>query len=647
MATDLERLTVSLEARINQFEKSMAKAAGLTDRTARRIEDRFEKTESKLASFGKNILKGFIAGLSIGVARAGFDTFERIAASIAEIGAEAKRAGLGVEQFQELSFAARQANVSVDAITDGIKEMNLRADEFVFTGKGSGQEAFQRLGYSAETLKEKLKDPSALFTEIIGKLKEFDTAAQIRIADEVFGGTGGEQFVRLIEMGADGIDQAREKARDLGIVFDQDLVTKATELDRAIRTASETIGNTLQAAIINAGWALYDFVQQFWAFEDQSTSRLSTKVGELATKRAQLEGELKGLEQDSLSRSGLSNSILAGTIDPVTQMSLKDTRAALEGIKKQEQEINDILAARNPVAPTVRETVVGGVNDLPPSGGSGTKGGASTNAFDKLSASAAEKTRAIYAQIEAMKSINPLVDDYGYALTRAQMAQDLLNAATKAGLTVDEGMQETIDALADGYASATVELAKLQEQQDQAVEAFTAMRDAAKEVASTVVDGMLSGQSAAEALQGALQNVAKRLLDMALDAAIGNLFDNLAGIGGGSSNPLGSVLTGLFGGKRAGGGPVSAGRAYLVGEKGPEVVVPRASGMVIPNGALRGGGAQQVAVTVSVDDDGKLVAIARTAGAGAAGVLINSKVPRMIQDGAPKAVAAANVRKRV
>lgn len=39
-----------------------------------------------------------------------------------------------------------------------------------------------------------------------------------------------------------------------------------------------------------------------------------------------------------------------------------------------------------------------------------------------------------------------------------------------------------------------------------------------------------------------------------------------------------------FGGMRETGGPMDPGKAYLVGEKGPEIVVPREPGMVIPNG---------------------------------------------------------------
>jgi len=40
-------------------------------------------------------------------------------------------------------------------------------------------------------------------------------------------------------------------------------------------------------------------------------------------------------------------------------------------------------------------------------------------------------------------------------------------------------------------------------------------------------------------------------------------------------------------GARAGGGPVDAGSAYLVGEQGPELFVPSASGAIAPNAPAR------------------------------------------------------------
>jgi TP901 family phage tail tape measure protein len=49
---------------------------------------------------------------------------------------------------------------------------------------------------------------------------------------------------------------------------------------------------------------------------------------------------------------------------------------------------------------------------------------------------------------------------------------------------------------------------------------------------------------------------------------------------------------------RALGGPVSAGQSYLVGERGPELMVPSSSGHIVPNHAL-GGGGQPVVVYVN------------------------------------------------
>ncbi len=50
---------------------------------------------------------------------------------------------------------------------------------------------------------------------------------------------------------------------------------------------------------------------------------------------------------------------------------------------------------------------------------------------------------------------------------------------------------------------------------------------------------------------------------------------------------------------RAGGGPVSGGSPYLVGERGPEMFVPRSSGNIIPNHQLAGAGGGNVTIVYS------------------------------------------------
>ncbi|MFN8996634.1 MAG: hypothetical protein ACK5X3_23645, partial [Pseudomonadota bacterium] len=67
------------------------------------------------------------------------------------------------------------------------------------------------------------------------------------------------------------------------------------------------------------------------------------------------------------------------------------------------------------------------------------------------------------------------------------------------------------------------------------------------------------------------------------------------GVAGGGFSSIVSSIAGAFGfgggtqlPGRAAGGPVSAGMGYLVGEKGPELFLPRQSGSIVPNGAMGG-----------------------------------------------------------
>ena len=88
----------------------------------------------------------------------------------------------------------------------------------------------------------------------------------------------------------------------------------------------------------------------------------------------------------------------------------------------------------------------------------------------------------------------------------------------------------------------------------------------------------------------------------ALDAiAAGALKSGLQALLGGSGGGLTGVLSGLLTGGlpgRATGGPVTGGRPYLVGERGPELFVPTSAGRVE---AGLGGGAREVRVSITVN----------------------------------------------
>ncbi|MEH3158231.1 MAG: tail tape measure protein [Sphingomonas taxi] len=84
---------------------------------------------------------------------------------------------------------------------------------------------------------------------------------------------------------------------------------------------------------------------------------------------------------------------------------------------------------------------------------------------------------------------------------------------------------------------------------------------------------------------GVLAEIAKAAVHAGVGAVTGGV--SLGGL----------VSTGCFGG-RATGGPVSPGRGYIVGERGPELFVPTSSGRVEPG--LPAAGARDVRVSITV-----------------------------------------------
>jgi hypothetical protein len=92
------------------------------------------------------------------------------------------------------------------------------------------------------------------------------------------------------------------------------------------------------------------------------------------------------------------------------------------------------------------------------------------------------------------------------------------------------------------------------------------------------------------ALKLAIQGIGTAItIVVNLVAGLIRAFETLIGFGARIGGAIGGAVGALgFGGGRAMGGPVSAGTAYMVGERGPELFVPKGSGTIVPNGAGRG-----------------------------------------------------------
>eukprot|EP00913_Durusdinium_trenchii_P021275 g19988.t1 len=666
---------------------SVSRAAQGLERAASKMNQKTSEMESRSAKFARTFegnitgavekVNGALGKLGLGGLAAGgiagiLSSMSSIARGVAEVGDQAKIAGVNVMDFQRLKYVAEQNRIGIDSLTDGLKELNLRADEFIITGQGSAAEAFRRLGYDAQTLKVKLKDPSALFAEIIGRLGQLDKAAQIRVADEVFGGSGGEKFVQLISQGEAGIRSQIQAANQLGIVLDEQMIAKAAQVDAAFNTIATTVSMKLKQAVVEAAGALKGFLDVYDQYRDRQ--RLSDAAGQIgamvngpftpkSTPAAPKTGRLpsstdilrqKLIEQrlaeafNPMSGGGVSTGGGSGKTDLTQYLAGgKDARhitgmsSSFEGkltamfaalpkelagqIKinsgyrseeRQQQLWNDALRkygsvaeARKWVAPPGKsQHNAGNAADLG-YGSDAARQWAHANASkfglsfplsneawhiedaDARGKDMADKGKELEGLGKSYDDIieraRQFVADQGIevqALSMTEQAaaklryeQELLNEAKAAGITLNPQQSEALRQLASEMASAEAETRRLTESQEAAKEAAAEFSQAAGGIAKGFVSDLMRGATAADALRNALGRIA----DMALDGLFNQLFGGGKVEGGGL---FGKLFSDMFSGvgKRENGGPVTAGKPYIVGERRPELFVPSTSGTIVP-----------------------------------------------------------------
>jgi len=95
------------------------------------------------------------------------------------------------------------------------------------------------------------------------------------------------------------------------------------------------------------------------------------------------------------------------------------------------------------------------------------------------------------------------------------------------------------------------------------------------------------------------------LKDMAMIIARALVMRAILAVVGAISPTAGAALGNILGGARANGGPVTPGKAYIVGEEGMELFLPKTAGNIIPNNQLAmagGGGTTQVTYNINAVD---------------------------------------------
>ncbi len=188
-------------------------------------------------------------------------------------------------------------------------------------------------------------------------------------------------------------------------------------------------------------------------------------------------------------------------------------------------------------------------------------------------------------QVEALKRQIEYVGLSASAVAELKTKYDLLDEAKKRGMTVTDELSAQIEKEA-------AQVGNLTSQYDMAKEKMAALDQLSTQWKDSLID-------AAMGVEGAFDGVIDAIKRAAVEYAI---FGTGMFAGGGAGGGLaGGVIGGIgnfLAGKREGGGNVTAGKSYLVGERKPEVFTPTQSGRISQVG--EGQKAQNITQTINI-----------------------------------------------
>lgn len=646
MASEIERLLVRLEVSQAKFERQMAAAAQTADRRARQIESRFVKMSKGLDRSFSGVQGMIGKAFAVAAATRGAQTLIDSATRIDNALKVAGLSGAELDKvYQSLYTSALKNSVPIEALVTLYgraalvqKELGISQKELIdFTDRVAV--ALRVSGQSSTEASGALLQLSQALGSGIVRAEEFNSimegaqpiaqAAAAGLAEAggsvaklrqlvVDGKVSSEAFFRAFEAGAPMLEQ---KVAGAAKTIDQRLTDLRTILIDSAKqfNRSAKAGETLGAAIDDLGKDIAAINWNSLISEIQKVNAAFQSGIRTANDFAFAISQATGLDRVG---EAIMNALPGDTVKPGGGFSTRAVQNRINGAFAAGAGA-DPTAGLTPAAIVAAARVNGDVTTksgkgkrvttaiepvslsdykTPSTGKGGGKGGRSkVDDYQREIEQIKERTAAIQAETAAMTGLNPLIDDYGFAIEKAHAVHELLTAAQKAGLEITPELRANIDQLATSYAQASVDAEKLAESQEKARQSAEEMRELGKDVMSGFINDLRQGKSASDALAGALQKVADKLLDIALNS----IFD---GIGGGGGGLLGGLLGGLRIPGFASGTNSAPGGVALVGERGPELVnLPRGA-QVTPSidtkAMMRGSGNVSVAVPISIDATG-------------------------------------------
>lgn len=537
-----------------------------------------EKAGQKVQQFADGV-KNALAGLGVGLSIAGLaEAVKEVSEYGEEISRAAAKTGMTTEQISGLRFAAKATGTEFQSLQQGIVMFDKNVAGLSNTNSRAAK-ALEALGISTKQADGSIRPTHELLLSVAQRFQGMrDGAEKTAIAVALFGRSGAE-LIPFLDQGASGIQALEQRAKELGVTLSESDTKAAESFHQQIESLSAGIEGLKIKLVSN----LFPGLSQLIGLLLQNQYAIRATKDELQMYAL----AVKAAAYD------LSYPIRIFTTPEENKKQLQDYAKQMTDLATDE---HSALAQMKADFASLASTSLGDAPFKIP----GKTTGGRTKESSPLSVDMPDE--------DSNPMHGPAMDSYVKHLQDVvrglYAAQDPLNAYIVKS-------QELNDALKIGMVTQG-EYAKLMEQVwkpitqapltelpiggispaqlNQMIPTVTALNDKWKglgdnarlfgvEASEAFAKSIVSGKSFLSSLEG----VVKMLEEAILKAYVFSQIESLLGFQ--SSTSLSGVS--LAGG-RAGGGGVSAGELYMVGESGPELFAPGASGSIIPNSSLGG-----------------------------------------------------------
>lgn len=583
--TDLAKLVVRLEAETARYQKEL------------------DSARRKLRTFDRDSRESVNRiGKAAAVAVAGLGLFAtRSLAAQDRAGKLAQQLSVTTDALSGLRFAAEQTGAGASALDKGLEVMSKRLGEVAIKGSGAAAPAIERLGLSIDDLMR--MDPAQQFETIADAVAELSTQSERNAVTANIFSRANQSLVNTLALGRDGLREMREEAGSLGAVITDDMAANAalaTDAINRMQKASQGFANVAASSMAPVITAIAE------GLADDLSSNLKDSRGDVVD-WGDTFGDVVSVVGD-IFRTGLFTikteaAILGRTLGAMGAQAVSLAKFDFAAVGAIQRElIADTAALRKGYETFDTRKFRGELAKVRDEIGKTTE----ETRGNRLNIPLIEPT------FELPATLLPAANDSGLspAEERALAGVDAYNRALEEGRRVYEATRTDAELLADEQARlnqlltvGAINQDTYNRALDDAQERFQSTQNEAEQWSATMDEIAASAasniQSAfadflfdpfSDGLDGMVENFARTVQRMLAEAAaaavINKLFGSANSEGGGLEGAIGGFLSQAFGGARASGGPVSSGKAYLVGENGPELMVPGTAGHIVSNEVL-------------------------------------------------------------